>query len=717
MELIERIPLTKINYLYSLGFKTLKDLDVFKNCKNEEERKIQFKIIKSFCETNQKTRGETKRIYSYTEKMTDVGGRLYCGNSIQNLSKKIRGFFLDGVTTDIDMENSHPKILKFICKINNIECVNLDYYCRNRDAVLERLGKSFKNEFLKSVNSDKPNKKIKDDFFRAFDAECKVIQQKITSLDCYKHVVNTVPANKEYNWLGSAINRILCVYENKILQEVISFINSKQIEICALMFDGLEIYGNYYDDEDLLCEITDFVNSKFDGLDMVFTYKEHCDDIEIPDGYVVENIELDDTFEKVCKKFEENHLRINDKGFFIREYPHKNIIMSKSHLITSYEHMVYHKIKDDKIIECNFINDWLKNNPTQRQKDNLECYPPPSICPENVYNTWKPFAMELVTEYTENLEALQMFKEHIKIMCGNDDSVANYMECWIAQMIQYPAVKSNCPTIISKQGAGKGTLLKLISGIIGTDKYFETTTPSRDVWGDFNSRMADTFLVNLDELSRKETMECDGKIKGLITNPLMTINEKGIKQYSIISAHRFIATTNHEDPIKTEKDDRRNWIVRASDSKIGDIDYFNKLNEYINDVNALKTCYEYFKSIPDMDKFHKLPMAVTEYQEDMKEQNVSAIEMWLKDFVADNFYAEEVVKFTKDLFYLFNEWCNNCGIQYKVNLQSFSVRLKRLNIDGIETKHTGKGNQKIFYIKKLREHFELNMIIDDEPPI
>jgi ABC-type Na+ transport system ATPase subunit NatA len=57
---------------------------------------------------------------------------------------------------------------------------------------------------------------------------------------------------------------------------------------------------------------------------------------------------------------------------------------------------------------------------------------------------------------------------------GNDENVANYMECWIAQMIQYPAEKSICPTIISNQGAGKGTFLKIIAAMIGPDKYFET---------------------------------------------------------------------------------------------------------------------------------------------------------------------------------------------------------------------------------------------------
>jgi len=319
--------------------------------------------------------------------------------------------------------------------------------------------------------------------------------------------------------------------------------------------------------------------------------------------------------------------------------------------------------------------------------------------------------MEFVKEYEPNMKALQMMRDHIKVLCNNDEYTSNYMESWIAQMIQFPAMKSNCPTIISKQGAGKGTLLKLISAMIGEDKYFETTTPSRDVWGDFNGRMANTFLVNLDELSRKESVECEGKIKGLITNPKMTINEKGVKQYGIISYHRFIATTNHEDPLKTEKDDRRNWIVRASDELIGNVEYFNKINKYLEDVNVIKTCFEYFKSIPDMKNFNKMKIPVTEYQQDMKDANISPIESWLKSFTLEHYYTDKVELIGKKQFELFNEWCKSSGIDYKVNIQAFGLRMKRLNINGIEIgKHTNKGETKIFNIQILREHFQLNEI-------
>ncbi len=66
---------------------------------------------------------------------------------------------------------------------------------------------------------------------------------------------------------------------------------------------------------------------------------------------------------------------------------------------------------------------------------------------------------------------------------------------------------------------------------------------------------------------KKETVECEGKIKGLITDPKLTINNKGVNQYDIMSFHRFLITTNNSEPINTSHDDRRNLIIRSSDEK------------------------------------------------------------------------------------------------------------------------------------------------------
>jgi hypothetical protein len=722
MELIEKIPLREINFLDEMDLKTFKRFS--QNCKNEDERKQKFELLKAFCYSVIKTRGEITRVYSYTQLTPlEVGGRLYCGNSVQGLPKDIRGLLLRDTTTDIDMKNAHPVILKYLCLINNIKCPYLDYYIRNRETVLQEFGADGKTAFLKAVNDDKINKKISNEFFKNFDKECKVLQKAITSLECYKHIADSVPIVKTYNWLGSAINRILCVFENKILQKVISVCNSKQIEICALMFDGLMMYGNHYEDDELLFHITNEVNEEFSNefgeLDMVFCYKEHSKVIQIPDNYIVT---VDEpvlaiiteglSFEEISTEFEKTHCGIINKGYFIKEELDKIIIKTRSDIVTSYEKMVYEKIdKYGHITTENFIIDWLRNNPNQRCYDDMDCYPNKEDCPDNIYNTWRPFAMELVEEYEENLEGLETFLYLIKILCNNDDAVTNYLLAWIAQMIQFPEIKSICPTFISNQGAGKGTLMMLLAAMIGEKKYVETTLPSRDIWGHFNGQMKDTFLINLDELSRKESLECEGQIKGLITNPRMIINEKGVKQFSITSFHRWIATTNKQEPWQLTMDDRRHFIIRSSDELIGNKIFFDKCYKLLKDVNVIKTCYEYFKSIPGMKDFGKIKMPETEFSKDTKEAGICPIQNWIKSFVLDNYYQNSVELVGKKQYELFTEWCKKCGLAYNVSLPSFGVRLKRLNIPGIEKgKHTNKGETKIFNIIKLIEYFKLENI-------
>jgi len=756
MEIIERIPLERLKFLTTLQFSDFKALELCKSSsKNDDERKQNYNYLMSYCNGLIKAKGEMKRAYTYTDPTPlEVGGRLYCGLSIQGISSKIRGFLMKDITTDIDMKNAHPVILRYICKLNNnFSCPNLEYYINNRDEILAKFDSSGKTEFLKAVNSDKTNKKISDKFFKEFDKECKVIQKYITSLKDYKHIVETVPANRHYNWLGSAINRILCVYENKILQEVINFLIRKQIktqnrccdnmdyymnslecrncyqklsadfvetkicniEIAALMFDGLMVYGDYYDNIDLLQEIENEVNTKFEGLNMKFAYKEHKTGIiSIPDDFEPKPVipELDFPFEKVNEEFEKQHCKITNKGIFIKQLANDNIVMSKQHLKMAYENMIYEKInKDGKVQKHNFIQDWLVNNPNQRSFEDIGIYPNQVKCPTNCFNMWRKFEMEMVSEYEHKQDALDLILNHIRILCNNEESVYDYFIAWIAQMIQYPEIKSNCPTLISKEGAGKGTLMRLFEKMLGDSKIFQTTTPSRDVWGEFNNHMANTFLVNLDELSKKETLESEGKIKGLITEPKLTINNKGINKYDIQSYHRFIITTNTEEPVTSKSDDRRKFIIRSSDEKCGDVQYFKKLYELLDDVNVIKTCYEYFKSIPDMDNFKELQLPVTEYHKELKEMSKSPIESWLEYFTAQNMNRDYIELKSESVYEKFNEWCITSGIEYNIDALKLMVRISRLKIDGIEKRKSSGFMVTKFDIEKMKKHFGIGCLL------
>jgi hypothetical protein len=138
----------------------------------------------------------------------------------------------------------------------------------------------------------------------------------------------------------------------------------------------------------------------------------------------------------------------------------------------------------------------------------------------------------------------------------------------------------------------------------------------------------------------------------------------------------------------------------------------------LNDVNVIKSCYEFFKSVPNMDKFGSLSIPSTEYQNDLKEMSLSPIEMWLKDYILENYYEKEPIKlYGKEQYELFNVWIKKCGMDYNCNLPAFGLRLKNLKIDGIlHNGHGKQGKSNLFDIQIMRKHFGLenDLIIDTD---
>jgi hypothetical protein len=420
------------------------------------------------------------------------------------------------------------------------------------------------------------------------------------------------------------------------------------------------------------------------------------------------NETVDESFYKMAKEFELTHAKIINREMFIKE---DNIItcMSKKHLVTAYEHLIFEYKIEDTIIQKNFITKWIKNNPTMRCYDDIGIYPNKSKCPSNIFNMWRPFNMELVEKYENKPDQLDVILKHIKILCGNDEIVSDYFIKWMAQMIQYPATKTICPTFISKEGAGKTTLIVLMEKMLGSSKVYETTNPMRDIWGDFNGRMANTFLVNLNELSKKDTLECQGKIKGLITDGKLTINNKGMNQYDIQSFHRFIITTNNEDPITTKGDDRRNLIIRTSDELKGNVEYFNKFYKMMDDINVIKTFYEYLKGIPDMDDFNKIPIPQTEHQNEMKEMNMDIEERWIRDIVSIRETDFEMSG--SENFKSFMEFCSINGIDYKTNALKLGLKIKRLIGDCIDKGRDKNGMKIKFLVEQIRKKLNIGCLI------
>jgi hypothetical protein len=478
------------------------------------------------------------------------------------------------------------------------------------------------------------------------------------------------------------------------------------------MFDGLMGYGNHYADVGLLTEIGAYVESQVPGLGMEWDYKKH-DTIHTVPADFDENAVKDESrpeFSGVAVEFEKTHALVINKSLYIHETDESTIFMTEKQMTTSFKHMGVWEPSDKggDVVRVGFISKWM-NNGDIRRYDDADIYPNAGLCPSNIYNLWRPFAMEKYKDipYEPNEEGRDMFLHHIRILCSHDEVVFDWFIKWIAQMLQFPEVKTIIPTFVSKPGTGKNTMIELLSKLMGGDKVMETTDPARDVWGSFNGMMATSFLVHLNEMSKKDYREAEGRFKGLITDPTITINSKGVNQYKVKSYHRFIGSTNNEDPLPTTVGDRRNVVIRCSDEKIGDKAYFKQLYAYLGDIGVLRTLFDYFMSIPDMDAFGDIPLPVTEFQNDLKNSNRTPIEVWLEAFTTANSHKETVEQKSSDVFNAFTTWVTANGFQYEVNSSKFYIRLKNLKIPGITSDATRGSNTKVFNIRLLCVYFGL----------
>lgn len=466
--------------------------------------------------------------------------------------------------------------------------------------------------------------------------------------------------------------------------------------------------------------------------------------------------------------FEKHHCKIVNKVMFIKAVKDVEtdtfkefITFNEKELKSAYGHYTYLKETKTGIKICKYIDDWLVDKNMLYYED-IDCVPPPLKCNDKIFNTWSPFYItQVVSKYStkdengkyslyvdgdtkEEIEKgvkeiedkASYIINHIKGLCNDEKIIYDYVLRWIGQMFMYPHLKTKAIILISEEGAGKGTIMKIIKRMVGVSKYLETTKPDEDVWGKFNPLMLDAYFVNINEMELKKTENALGVIKGLITDIDMTINCKGKNQIKAKSYHRYWFSTNNEVPMNPKKDDRRFMLMRCNDKYIGDMEHFTKLNEYLDDDQVLVALYLYLISLPNLDTFHKEPQPITEYQKTISDANRAPLDLFLEHYTQEHFYDKDTTKclYTEEIFAEFKNWCENKSLKWEMNAIKFgrSLGLMKLPNETIRTYkkgvleqitigesvvylHTNKGNKIAIDLDKLKKHYGMIApVIEDQ---
>ena len=664
----------------------IENIDCFFDNGTEQDIKATKEKTKKFLEELVINDGEMTYDYNYA-RYTNYGRKYSHG--IQGVCKKLRNYLLSGSgVVDYDLKSAHPTILWSLCVKHKIhtEKQMLKSYVFNRDEVIQE-------HFQEEIYNDEDVKKLiltatncddllftNNTWLVDYQNEMIFIREQLRKVKDYKKISQDTDKLKQdsRNINSSFVNRILCKVESEIIDKITAFIMKNKYEVFSLMFDGLMVYDGT---EELLEMINQVVKTAY-GDYFCITQKDITTDVD-DSGY-----ELD--LDKLLGEIDSLETRL--KVFTDRFHPIKIIdpplygiklgngdysFHRKDAFIQATEHIKYTNEKNQLSA---VVNKWLTDFISDADIYNTIIMNPnyTGTADFNLWTDWDVNTWECPEEgWSYDEEAVEYFRQHIRVLCNYDEGVARAIEMWVAHMFLHPQHKSYVPIFVGRQGTGKDMFIAMIATLLGEKKKFETSSPEKNIWGSFNPFMKSAYLIHLSEFGKKNTQDYVGNIKAITTTGRVMINEKNKGEYEINSYHRFIGASQSPEPIPIEKDNRRFMIIHTSTDKIGDVGYFNQGWGYINDKNAMKSIYDYLMQmdVPEQLQYHMV--AESDYTKYLKQLSVPQVELFLRDFVSKYTKPGKVDKFrTLDVYRNYEEWNTKEAQPYKLEKRKFLVELR-----------------------------------------
>lgn len=204
-------------------------------------------------------------------------------------------------------------------------------------------------------------------------------------------------------------------------------------------------------------------------------------------------------------------------------------------------------------------------------------FAPSGKCPPNLYNMFRGLGCD------PKPGDWSLMREHLLgVICDGNSETYEWLEAWLARIVQEPGGDRPGTSIVLKggQGTGKGMFVNNFGRIVGP--HFIHLTSQDQLTAKFNAQFADSLLVFADESCYPGDKAGVGRLKGLITEPQLTIEHKGVNSFQIDNHVNLIMASNEDWVVPADWDDRRFCVLQVSDAVKQNHAYFQALADQMN---------------------------------------------------------------------------------------------------------------------------------------
>ena len=232
------------------------------------------------------------------------------------------------------------------------------------------------------------------------------------------------------------------------------------------------------------------------------------------------------------------------------------------------------------------LGTWWLGHPRRRQYDGGQRFMPQhdTEVVGNVLNMFEGFPIQpRKPEGGSGASGCQLFLDHgFKIMCSGNAEHWEYLlkrEAWIAQKRRRSGIAAAFHT--EAEGSGKGFWCNHLGHLYGP-QYMQINKPEH-VIGKHNPHLETLIKLCADEALFVHDPRHRNALFSLITEPTVTIEPKNINVYSAPNYLNIDMTTNSPRFVPASRTARRFFIPIVSEKRVGDLEYFNKIEEQLKD--------------------------------------------------------------------------------------------------------------------------------------
>jgi hypothetical protein len=610
-------------------------------------------------------------------------GRAYgTKGSLETLERECRGTMCREFYDDVDVINCHPVLLHQLAQRNyQVELPEVEKYCDNR------------TEYLKKISDNKEEAKQavikvfyngKNDFPHLAPMSLEIrnfIKKHLMEDEAYRELLAYV-RKQENNTYGSFLSHILQTEERKVMMAMRQSFLNQGFNVDVLAYDGVMLRkGKKPLEVSALREAEDFIHRatgyRINLLIKPFEFFEVTDDQKEETEEVAPKVKKVD-YERNKTMFEDSHFYFATTNEIVEVAPTGRLNYEKlEHAQIKYVAYDF-KHSNNMMDRTNFVKLWL-NDPSRRTYHTIDMRPSedPMI-----------FSPPVIFRYTtfpraENAKAIWWFDNLIRILSNNNETIYEYIYCWLAHMIQRPFENPGTAIFFTGQkGCGKDTLGDfLVQWIVGSSLAHNYDSTAQ-FWEKHDTSRENRILIKLEEVSGVVNRQHVSDFKARITSADLTVNEKGKTPRTSANYNHYIGTTNEGQPVKVEEGERRYNVFACSPEWVGQFAKWTELRTVLFCPEGASVIGHYLAEM-DLGNFDPRKMPENEYLEQAIDAEISPEKAFINQWSGESITMAE--------FYdLYTTFCQNQKMNHASNSKTLGLKLMEYIRDGLLKKTRGR---------------------------